>query len=131
MALQEEELEQVATHVKAHLGEWGAEYGWGKPAGGYELELSERMVRVEEEFKHQRELMLQGFERMDKRFEQVDKRFEQVDKHFAEQREDMKKRFEQVDKRFEEGTRRLDRFMFWSFGLTIAAAGTVITVLKF
>ncbi len=113
MALQEEELEQVATHVKAHLGEWVAEYGWGKPAGVYELELSERMVRVEEEFKHQRELMLQGFERMDKRFEQVDKHFEQV------------------DKRFEEGTRRIDRFMIWSFGLTIAAAGTVITVLKF
>jgi hypothetical protein len=36
-----------------------------------------------------------------------------------------------VDKRFEEGTRRIDRFMIWSFGLTIAAAGTVITVLKF
>ena len=42
----------------------------------YELELRERIVRVEEELKHQRELMLEGFKQMEKRFEQIDKRFE-------------------------------------------------------
>ncbi len=42
----------------------------------YELDLRERTVRVEEELKHQRELMIQGFEAMEKRFEHVDKRFE-------------------------------------------------------
>ena len=36
----------------------------------------ERMVRVKEEFKHQRELMREGFERVDKRFWPVDKCFE-------------------------------------------------------
>ena len=56
---------------------------------------------------------------MEKRFEQVDKRFEQVDK-----------RFEQMDRRFAEVTRRIDRFMVWSFGMTVAATGTVIGVLK-
>jgi hypothetical protein len=34
----------------------------------YELELRERIVRVEEELKHQRELMLEGFKQIDKRF---------------------------------------------------------------
>ena len=92
----------------------------------YELDLRERTVRVEEELKHQRELMIQGFDTMGKRFEQVDKRFEQVDK-----------RFEQVDKRFEdmrkdmntgfvEMNRRLDRFMYWTLGLVVSATLLII-----
>jgi len=68
----------------------------------YELELRERVIRVEEELKHQRELMIASFERMDKRFEQVDRHFEQIDRHFEQAREETNRRFEQVDKRFEE-----------------------------
>lgn len=41
-------------------------------------------------------LVVQGFNRMDKKFEQVDKRFEQVDK-----------RFDQIDVRFEQVEGRL------------------------
>ncbi|RLA16631.1 MAG: hypothetical protein DRQ62_15930 [Gammaproteobacteria bacterium] len=78
----------------------------------YELDLRERTVRVEEELKHQRELMIEGFRRMDERFEQVDKRFEQV------------------DKRFDEVVKRLDHFMFWSLGLTVSAAIFVVNFLK-
>ena len=63
-----------------------AEQSLGKPPVVYEIELRERMVRVEEDLKHQPELMRQGFERMDKRFEQVDKRFDDMlkrhDRHF-------------------------------------------------
>ncbi|MBK1633620.1 hypothetical protein CKO31_23315, partial [Thiohalocapsa halophila] len=54
------------------------------------------------------------------RFEQVDKRFEQVDK-----------RFEQADQRFEALTRRIDRFMIWSFGTTVTVGGLVVTLVKF
>jgi chromosome segregation ATPase len=139
----------------------------------YELDIRERIVRVEEELKHQRELMLQSFEisnkrfeemridmnkrfeemridmnkrfeqvdkrfeQVDKRFEQVDKRFEQVDKHFEQvdkRFEQVEKHFEQVDKRFEQIdkhlttiTNRMDRFMFWSLGLTVSA---VIAIVK-
>ncbi len=50
--------------------------------GVYDLELRTRMRKVEEELRHQRELMQQGFAMMEKRFELVDKRFEQVDKRF-------------------------------------------------
>lgn len=45
-------------------------------------------------------------------------------------REDMNKRFESVDKRFEQLMRRIDRFMFWSLGVTAAAAIFVVNYLK-
>jgi len=66
------------------------------------IDIHERIVRVEEELKHQRDLIHEVLKMMDKRFEQVEKRFEQVDKRFEELRNDMNSRFEQVDKRFEE-----------------------------
>jgi uncharacterized protein (DUF3084 family) len=155
MALAQEDIQ----FIKDHLGEWLAEQSLGKPPAVYEIELRERMVRVEEELKHQRELMREGFaqmdqrhqelrqdmaarfEQVDKRFEQVDKRFEQVDKRFEQvdkRFEQVDKRFEQVDKRFEsvqqdirELQRRMDRFMIWSFGTTLGAAGLVVTLVKF
>ena len=116
MPLQEEDLEQITVYVREHLDEWLWEKRLGKPLEVYEIELRERTVRVEEELRHQRELMQEGFSRMDRRFEQVDRRFEEL-------REDMDRRFEQL-------TRRIDRFMIWSFGITVTAAGTVIAVLK-
>ncbi|MEO5330128.1 MAG: hypothetical protein H7829_18020 [Magnetococcus sp. THC-1_WYH] len=80
-------------------------------------------MRVEEELRHQRELMQQGFLLMDKRFEEIredmNKRFEAMDKHF-----------EQMEHRMDALTRRMDRFMIWSFEMTVAATGTVISVLK-
>ncbi|MBQ31561.1 MAG: hypothetical protein CL923_03275 [Deltaproteobacteria bacterium] len=129
--------EQDIAFIKQHLGEWLAEVSLGKPPAVYEIELRERMIRVEEELKHQRELMQQGFVMMDKRFEElqhqmdkrfdgVDKRFEAVDKRF----EAMDKRFEAMDKRFEEITRRLDRFMVWSFSTTVTVGGLVVAILK-
>nr|VFK33756.1 MAG: hypothetical protein BECKMB1821G_GA0114241_11823 [Candidatus Kentron sp. MB]VFK36096.1 MAG: hypothetical protein BECKMB1821I_GA0114274_11983 [Candidatus Kentron sp. MB]VFK77643.1 MAG: hypothetical protein BECKMB1821H_GA0114242_11973 [Candidatus Kentron sp. MB] len=51
--------------------------------------------------------------------EDMNKRFESVDK-----------RFESVDKRFEQVIRRIDRFMFWSLGITVAAAVFVVNYLK-
>ena len=92
--------------IKEHLGEWLVEQSMGKPPVVYEVELRERIVRVEEELKHQRELMMQGFEQMNKRFEQVDKRFEIL-------------------------TLRIDRFMVWSFGITMAVGGVVIAAIRY
>ena len=117
----------------------------GKPTAVHEIELRERMVRVEEAPKHQGELIQQLIQQMDKRFEQVDlrfemieRRFEQVDKRFEEFQRQMDRRFEQVDKRFEqmdqrfvELQHRMDRFMFWSLGMTLTVGGIVIAVPKF
>jgi predicted nucleic acid-binding Zn-ribbon protein len=112
--------------IKQHLGEWLAEVSLGKPPAVYEIELRERMIRVEEELKHQRELIKSILEQMDKRFAQVDQRFEQIDKRF----EQVDKRFEQVDKRFEALTKRIDRFMIWSFATTVSVGGLVIAAVK-
>jgi len=76
--------------------------------------LLERMIRVEEELRHQGRrfedmlgTMRDNFAQVDKRFEQVDKRFEQVDKRF----EQVDKRFEQVDKRFEQVDKRFEELI--------------------
>jgi len=98
--------------IKEHLGEWLAEQSLGKPPAVYEIELRERMVRVEEELRHQRELIKTILEQMDKRFDAVDKRFEAVDKHF------------------EELTRRIGHFMFWSFTITLTVGGLIVAALK-
>ncbi|MAU06416.1 MAG: hypothetical protein CL919_00835 [Deltaproteobacteria bacterium] len=112
MALAEQDIE----FIKQHLGEWLTEVSLGKPPAVYEIELRERMIRVEEELKHQRELMQQGFAMMDKRFEEM--------------QQQMDKRFEAMDKRFEEITSRLDRFMVWSFSTTVTVGGLVVAILK-
>jgi hypothetical protein len=101
------------VNIKQHLGEWLAKQSLGKPPAVYEIELRERMVRVEEELRHQRELMRQGFEQMDKRFAQVDKRFEQV------------------DKRFDEMLKRHDKHFLWVIGFSATSAGLVISAIRF
>ncbi|NGZ07254.1 MAG: hypothetical protein G8237_12955 [Magnetococcales bacterium] len=187
MTWQQADIDEIVALIKPQITLWMAERGPDPSAFLFDREILERIVRVEEGLKHQRELMQQGFElinsqllqhkemtlqwmdqvnkrfeQVDKRFEQVDKRFEQVDKRFEQidkrfeqidkrfeqienrldliekhleqvdhRFEQMDRRFEQMDRRFEQLTQRLDRFMFWSFGVTITTAGMVITVLKF
>ena len=131
MALAQEDI----AFIKQHLGEWLAEQSLGKPPVVYEVELRERMVRVEEELKHQRELMRQGFEQvdkrldlmkadMDKRFEQVDKRFEQVDKRFEAMQASL-------DKRFDDLLKRHDQQFFWVLGFITSGVGLVIAALRY
>jgi len=108
MALAQEDIE----FIKTHLGEWLAEQSLGKPPAVYEIELRERMVRVEEELRHQRELMREGFAQMEKRFEQTDKRFESVQQDIRNLQQ------------------RMDSFMRWSFGTTIGVGAVIIGVLK-
>jgi hypothetical protein len=141
MSLAQEDIDQIQDLIKKFISESPETLNANVR---YELDLRERTIRVEEELKHQRELMLEGFKQVDKRFEQIDKRFEQVDKRFEQLVEQMNKRFEQVDrrldqmdkridqidKRFEEIGRRLDRFMFWSLGITVSCAVFVVNYLK-
>lgn len=124
MALAQEDLQQIGEYVKSHISEWIAEQSLGKPPVVYEIELRERMVRVEEELKHQRELMRQGFEQVDKRFEQVDKRLDLM-------KTDMDKRFEQIDKRFDEMLKRHDKHFLWLIGLVATGIGLVITAIRY
>lgn len=123
MALAEEDLQQIGEYVKEHISDWLVERSLGKPPVVYEFELRERMVRVEEELKAQRDLMREGFNtiraEMNLRLEQVDKRFEQVDR-----------RFESVQQDIRGLQQRMDSFMRWSFGVTIGTGGLIIGILK-
>ncbi len=84
--------QQDIDFIKTNMAVWFAEQSLGKPPAVYEIELRERMVRVEEELKHHHELMRQGLEQMDKRFEAMqaimDKRSEQVERRVETLRAD-------------------------------------------
>jgi Fe2+ transport system protein B len=86
MALAQEDIEQIQDLIKKVISQSPDTLHANVR---YELDVRKRIICVEEELKHQRELMIKGFRQMDKRFEQIDKCFEQVDK-----------RFEQVDRHF-------------------------------
>ncbi len=128
MPLAEEDLEQIRRLIREEVAAQTA-----PPQGvvRYDLELRERMVRVEEELRHQRELMEQGFRLMEKRFEQVDKRFEEMRQDMNLRFQQVDKRFEQMDHRFEILTARIDRFMKWSFALTLTIGGLVVAAIKY
>ena len=134
MALEEKDYKSIEDYLKNNLARIISEQSLAKPPVVYEIELRERMVRVEEELKNQRELMLKGFEMMDKRFEdmqkymdkrfeQIDRRFEQVDKRFEDMQKYMDKRFEDVNSKFKM------MFAFMTIGFTILA--TMMTIFKF
>jgi len=112
MSLEERDYESIERYLRDNLPRLLAEQSLGKPPLVYEIELRERMVRVEEELRTQRELMQKGFEQVDKRFEQVDRRFEQVERWL------------------DELSRRMFQFMLWTFGLAVSATGVVIVVMK-
>ncbi|MDP2901708.1 MAG: hypothetical protein Q8N96_01170 [Methylovulum sp.] len=141
MALAQEDIEQIQWLIKKTMSETPEALNANVR---YELDLRERTIRVEEELKHQRELMTEGFKQMEKRFEQVDKRFEQVDKRFEQMHQDMNKRFDQVDKRFEQVDKRFEQqhqeimglhheiklLMRWGFGTLLAVGGLIVALLR-
>lgn len=145
MALAQEDIEQIQWLIKKTLLECPETLNANVR---YELDLRERTIRVEEELKHQRELMVEGFKQMEKRFEQIDKRIELVEKRieqvqldmnkrFEQMQSDMNKRFEQVDKRFEQQHQEImglhheiKLLMRWSFGTLLAIGGLIVAVLR-
>ncbi len=120
--------------------------------------LNERIVRVEEELKNQRDMLILMQKNSDKRFEAMDKRFEDMqknmDKRFEDMQKYMDKRFEAVDKRFEAVDKRFEavdkrfedmqmymnkrfedmdrRFVFiqWTMGIGFVSLGTLVSVMK-
>jgi len=155
VALAQEDIEQIQWLIKKTISETPEALNANVR---YELDLRERTIRVEEELKHQRELMTEGFKQMEKRFEQVDKRFEQMHQDMNKRFEQMDKRFEQVDKRFEQVDKRFDQvdrrfeqvdkrfeqqhqeimglhheiklLMRWGFGALLAVSGLIVALLR-
>ena len=49
MALGKEDFNSIGAYIREHLSEWLADQGFGKRSLDYEIEIRERIVRVEEE----------------------------------------------------------------------------------
>ncbi len=114
--LKEENLEQIGSYVREHLGDWLKQDNV-IPMDVYRFSiesrtLSERIVRVEECLKSQGQLL-------EKMLVQFDKRFEQVDKHF-----------EQVNKRFEQMNKNFSHLFFYIITMGVFLSG-VMTFYKF
>ena len=145
MEFTKEQLEQIGSYIESNFDRFGAKSNIIQ-LRPYDIQLIERMTRIEEELRSQREIILKqnetmqfGFAQMDKRFEQVDKRFEAmqkqmderftaVDKRFESVQKQMDERFTAVDKRFDDMSKKFTMMMWMmSAGFTIIA--TVITLL--
>ncbi|MFW5797176.1 MAG: hypothetical protein ACOCXE_01580 [Spirochaetota bacterium] len=96
MSLSREDLEQVGVYVRSHLNEW-------LPREVFDLQ--ERIIRVEDELRAQREVMIARFDANDKRF---DEQLAHMNERFKEQQAQMDARFEDVNQRFEDVNRRFD-----------------------
>ena len=129
MELTKEQLEQIGSYIESNFDRFSAKSNVVQ-LRSYDIQLIERMTRIEEELRSQRELILKqnetmrfGFAQMDKRFEsmqkqmderfestlkQIDERFTASDRRFEMMQKSMESRFEQVDKRFDDANKRFD-----------------------
>mgnify|MGYP001437027720 FL=1 len=115
MELTKEQLEQIGSYIESNFDRFSAKSNVVQ-LRSYDIQLIERMTRIEEELRSQRELILKqnetmqfGFAQMDKRFEsmqkQMDERFESMQKQMDERFESMQK---QMDERFESTLKQID-----------------------
>ena len=102
MALRDEDIGRIGDYVKPWLRSVVEDMIPRHEPAGIGAQLLERMVRVEEELKSQRQLMDERFGFMEHRFAAMDNRFEELLDHTNSRFEAVDKRFEAVDRRFEE-----------------------------
>ena len=136
MSLSEGDLQYIGQYVRAELPGWLRDLGpWA-----FGSQLMERMVRVEEELKAQRELLLAHMEASDRRFEDIDRRFEDTNKRFDDVNkrfDDVSKRFDDVNRRFEDVNRRFDdnnrrhSTTQWFVGAGFLVVTTLISLYQF
>lgn len=131
MPIRDEDVGRIGEYVKPWLRELVNQMVPTAEIAGLGPQLMERMVRVEEELKAQRDLMDERFVSMDRRFtdllaqmnarfEGVDRRFESADQRFEDLIAQMNKRFESVDKRFNTLT--------WMIGVGFAVITSLTTI---
>ena len=149
MELTKEQLEQIGSYIESNFDRFGAKSNVVQ-LRSYDIQLIERMTRIEEELRSQRDLILKqnetmqfGFSQMDKRFEtmqkqmdsrfeavqkQMDERFTAVDKRFESVQKQMDERFTAVDKRFDDMNKKFT-MMMWMMSAGFTFILTVITLL--
>jgi len=123
VAIGESELNLIGEYVQSHLTGWMEKLGVRAPQDPVtNTQLLERVVRVEEELKTGREVMITRFEAMDKRFEDhkasFSARFEDQKANSNERFEDQKASF---NKRFS--------LLTWMIGAIMAIVVAILGVL--
>jgi hypothetical protein len=113
VTLRDEDVGRIGEYVKPWLRELVSQLVPRMEYAGVGPQLLERMVRVEEELKAQRELMAERFAAVDQRFVAADQRLEDLIRH-------MDRRFESVDKRFTALT--------WMIGVGFVVVTSLTTV---
>ena len=121
--------EQVEAYVREH------------EIKAKEFSLLERIIRVEEELKAQREIIASLQREMSARFEAMEKRFETMNKAMEKRFEAVDKRFEAMDKRFESLQREMDKrfesvekrlsFLQWFMAGGFTFISVLITIINF
>ena len=141
MVLGEQDVRRIGDYVKPWLRDLVSEVVPLRSAD-ISSQLLERMVRVEEELKSQRELFAGRFAAVDERFATMDqrftdmqtymdKRFTSMDQRFTDLQTSTDKRFTSMDRRFTDMQTYMDkRFsaMQWTMmiGFTIITAAVTV-----
>ena len=112
--------EIVEEVLEKKLGDYVSRYLAGRELELERIGILERLIRLEEELKAQRELMEARFEAVDRRFEDLihymDRRFEDLIHH--------------IDQRFEDMNRRFT-MLTWLISSLFGALAVLMTVFKF
>ena len=136
MSLTAEDLQGINQHFTT----WFEEANQSRDPSPFELRQEERLGRLDDTLQRLSGVVQHGFSQVDKRLDQVDKRLDQVDKRLDR----VDKRLDQVDKRFDRNeirytgfdshfqaiNQRIDRFMFFSLGLTVTVGMAVVTLVQ-
>lgn len=136
MSLTAEDLQGINQHFTT----WFEEANQRRDPSHFELRQEERLGRLDDTLQRLSGVVQHGFSQVDKRLDQVDKRLDQVDKRLDQ----VDKRLDQVDKRFDRNeirytgfdshfqaiNQRIDRFMFFSLGLTVTVGMAVVTLVQ-
>ena len=118
MEFTKEQLEQIGSYIESNFDRFGAKSNVVQ-LRPYDIQLIERMTRIEEELRSQRELMQLGFNQMDKRFESMQK---QSDTRFEMMQKNMDTRFDDMNKKF--------NMITWMMTAGFTIIATVITLIS-
>ena len=143
MSLTAEDLQGINQHFTT----WFEEANQRRDPSPFELRQEERLGRLDDTLQRLSGVVQHGFSQVDKRLDQVDKRLDQVDKRLDQvelRLDQVDLRLDQVDKRFDRNeirytgfdshfqaiNQRIDRFMFFSLGLTVTVGMAVVTLVQ-
>ena len=104
MTLREEDVRRIVDYARPWLRDLVTETT--RKQSERDTALLERMVRIEEELKAQRELMAEKFEASDRRFESMQVT---MDRRFETMQAAMDQRFDAMDKRFDSTLAAMDK----------------------